>query len=285
MTTDKTPLPNLYLQHRVKQMMLAHPEHFDMGTYLNTEQCFACVAGWGYALATTPTNPIREEEILACLKEADGRDRKEPNGFFAGKAAAALGLSFDDARNIFFTSQWPGNASEDYWHLHREGCVKDAAIIAIERMDATFNAILNRLGFPAMPTAEDMDTMLRGYYNAALHTTSNKKDEPLHWFYDFSDWPDEDKNQTQEELWKFLLSYVDGVPNYARLHRGWLLAHSPHDIYTTAGQYLWYTRNGHGVGFWDEEYWDKENGDALTKASKALGERDAYVVNDDVFVS
>lgn len=45
------------------------------------------------------------------------------------------------------------------------------------------------------------------------------------------------------------------------------------------GHDFWLTRNGHGVGFWDRGY-DKEVGDALTKASESFGEVDLYVGDD-----
>ena len=44
-----------------------------------------------------------------------------------------------------------------------------------------------------------------------------------------------------------------------------------------AGHDFWLTRNGHGAGFWDGD-WD--NGDELTKASKAYGSVDLYVGDD-----
>lgn len=42
-----------------------------------------------------------------------------------------------------------------------------------------------------------------------------------------------------------------------------------------AGHDLWYTRNGHGVGFWEADHCSKEEGERLTAAAKRLGE--AYV--------
>lgn len=42
---------------------------------------------------------------------------------------------------------------------------------------------------------------------------------------------------------------------------------------------LWYTRNGHGVGFWDRGY-EKEIGDKLTELAKDMGEEWAYVGDD-----
>jgi len=51
-----------------------------------------------------------------------------------------------------------------------------------------------------------------------------------------------------------------------------------------AGRDFWYTRNGHGCGFWDgEEMWehfDKGDDKALTKLAKEQGEVDLYMGDD-----
>lgn len=39
-----------------------------------------------------------------------------------------------------------------------------------------------------------------------------------------------------------------------------------------AGHDLWYTRNGHGRGFWEANHCTDEEGERLTKAAHALGE-------------
>ncbi len=45
-----------------------------------------------------------------------------------------------------------------------------------------------------------------------------------------------------------------------------------------AGRDLWYTRNGHGVGFWDREtLWGEAQAERLTEKAKALGQSDIYV--------
>lgn len=46
-----------------------------------------------------------------------------------------------------------------------------------------------------------------------------------------------------------------------------------------AGHDFWFTRNGHGVGFWDGD-WPKPDGEVLTQASKAYGECSPYVGDD-----
>lgn len=45
-----------------------------------------------------------------------------------------------------------------------------------------------------------------------------------------------------------------------------------------AGRDLWYTRNGHGVGYWDRGL--NEIGDVLSALAHKLGESDAYLGDD-----
>lgn len=48
---------------------------------------------------------------------------------------------------------------------------------------------------------------------------------------------------------------------------------------TRAGRDFWYTRNGHGAGFWDGD-WPEPYGAQLAYASTAFGEVDAYLGDD-----
>lgn len=48
-----------------------------------------------------------------------------------------------------------------------------------------------------------------------------------------------------------------------------------------AGRDLWFTRNGHGVGFWDREVLKPEQiGQRLTDAARAFGPADVYLGDD-----
>ena len=70
----------------------------------------------------------------------------------------------------------------------------------------------------------------------------------------------------------------------------WLNAHlsedegmpSPRDMAEReklGGRDFWYTRNGHGCGFWDGD-WAEPHGTALTEAAKAFPEVDVYWGDD-----
>lgn len=47
-----------------------------------------------------------------------------------------------------------------------------------------------------------------------------------------------------------------------------------------AGNDFWYTRNGHGVGFWEEDYGTPEQCAKLTALSKTFREVDLYYGDD-----
>lgn len=53
------------------------------------------------------------------------------------------------------------------------------------------------------------------------------------------------------------------------LEKAWLRDYS----YAQAGRDFWFTRNGHGVGFWDRQELDEDGlGEALSKIAKGFGE-------------
>lgn len=51
------------------------------------------------------------------------------------------------------------------------------------------------------------------------------------------------------------------------------------NIQQRAGQDFWFTRNGHGCGFWDGD-WPEHEGEVLTNLSKEFGEVYIYVGDD-----
>jgi len=62
----------------------------------------------------------------------------------------------------------------------------------------------------------------------------------------------------------------------------WLDHAADADIYAedeTAGRDFWYTRNGHGCGFWDGD-WPEPYATQLTDAARAFGNVDAYLGDD-----
>ena len=53
------------------------------------------------------------------------------------------------------------------------------------------------------------------------------------------------------------------------------------DAVSQAGQDFYFTRNGHGVGFWEDE-WPEAYRDMLTNGAKAYGELIPYIGDDDL---
>ena len=49
-----------------------------------------------------------------------------------------------------------------------------------------------------------------------------------------------------------------------------------------AARDFWYTRNGHGCGFWDGD-WSKDVADILTAASKSFGTSEPYIGDDGFY--
>ncbi len=50
-----------------------------------------------------------------------------------------------------------------------------------------------------------------------------------------------------------------------------------------AGHDLWYTRNGHGCGFWEADHCTDDEGERLTSSAKKLGECYLYLGDDGQF--
>lgn len=46
------------------------------------------------------------------------------------------------------------------------------------------------------------------------------------------------------------------------------------------GHDFWLTRNGHGCGFWDGDYWAEDTGERLTEAAKKFKECELYIGDD-----
>lgn len=117
----------------------------------------------------------------------------------------------------------------------------------------------------------ECDPFLRGYLDAALFTTDahspsgcdyvecGRADEM------FPKLPDYFIEQARKDCAKF------------QAENGALLAQAGDD--SQNGADFWYTRNGHGVGFWDRGYAD-EIADPLTEACEKFGE--AWLMPDEI---
>ena len=111
-----------------------------------------------------------------------------------------------------------------------------------------------------------LDVFARDYMLAALFTTD--PDPGQGEYAEHDDWTiDNIAPEAYDAMVKDCLSFMDACWDDIHLD----LAH--------AGRDFWYTRNGHGCGFWDGD-WPEAIGGRLTYACKAYGEQDLYLGDD-----
>lgn len=113
-----------------------------------------------------------------------------------------------------------------------------------------------------MKRNECQDLFLRGYLDAALFTTDP---EPGAGDYVGS-------GRADEMFLKLPASFVERAKIDCfrfQADNAELLKRAGNDEQN--GTNFWYTRNGHGVGFWDMDY-DDDVSDTLTESARAFGE-------------
>ena len=117
------------------------------------------------------------------------------------------------------------------------------------------------------------DSFLAGYVEAMLFSSTDNRDEsgglPL------------DRNYTDRDI------TTDSLIKMAKQCRDFENLPGVADAIATraeeAGRDFWFTRNGHGVGFWDGD-WPEPDATLLTKASKSFGESYPHVYRGKIYV-
>jgi hypothetical protein len=105
----------------------------------------------------------------------------------------------------------------------------------------------------------EVEELYRGYASAILFAEMDyETDEPLDYNYSISDFDEETEKESKELLRKFYTENRKAIEE------------SGLDL-DTIGNDIWYTRAGHGAGFFDHSL-DSDVEEALTKGAKALGE-------------
>jgi len=105
----------------------------------------------------------------------------------------------------------------------------------------------------------EVEKLWRGYASAILFAeTDYETEEPLDYNYSISDFDEETEKESKELLRKFYTENKKAIEE------------SGLDL-ETIGNDIWYTRAGHGAGFFDHSL-DSDVEEALTKGAKALGE-------------
>lgn len=125
-------------------------------------------------------------------------------------------------------------------------------------------AALNKSGNPILNLQRDVDAFTRAYIECAFWTDANPYSEEMAgktWL----DLADETLDKIVKDCADFQEANCGHLTDYPTKNAG-------HDF--------WLTRNGHGCGFWENDFGTEEQCEALTKASKSFGECNLYVGDD-----
>ena len=120
----------------------------------------------------------------------------------------------------------------------------------------------------------ELDAFTQGYIEALFFTDASDSDDELYG-KGFSDLAPETLAAIIDDCRKFC-----ETPAYASVRDcegSWAIASKA--TVEHAGRDFWYTRNGHGCGFWDGD-WPEPYATSLTDASKAFRSLDAYLGDD-----
>lgn len=117
-----------------------------------------------------------------------------------------------------------------------------------------------------------LESVVLGYMECALWSSTDAEGEPLDGFYELYDFSDEANASIHETCQDFLDLVED---ERIAWETGWSSEQLGHD--------LWLTRNRHGAGFWDRYGAPNlcaDMGDRLTKLAHPYGESTLYVGDD-----
>lgn len=118
-------------------------------------------------------------------------------------------------------------------------------------------------------TFDALDEFTQGYWEAAFFTEEHELPGLT-----FADVSPEAYARARDDCLKF---QADHAPLLARAYA------RPDYSETQAGRDFWFTRNGHGVGFWDRKMLEPEGlGDELSKACERR-EINFYVVKGKIY--
>lgn len=127
--------------------------------------------------------------------------------------------------------------------------------------------------------SDNFELFLNGYLAAALFSSVDDNDEPLDANYDSDDIDDESLENLTAMARVF---YYRNYPYIAALNEEYgLVIGFNVNRFESAGQDLWFTQCGHGVGFWsrDEVFYHNYQ-EMFNKSAESLGNIDLYVGDD-----
>ena len=132
----------------------------------------------------------------------------------------------------------------------------------------------------------DFDDFMSGYIDAMLFSTNDDNEVPLDTNYDSGDFSPEMMERVRADCLEFLNDPMGGrlIAVAERLDAEGKFGHRPGSADDTvanhAGRDFWYTREGHGCGFWDGD-WREELARPLEKLAKRFGEMWITVGDED----
>lgn len=128
---------------------------------------------------------------------------------------------------------------------------------------------LRQLAREGKPMPDDLDAFTRGYIEAALFTNCH------------ADNPELDGKGLDDFALETLIRVKLDCEMFQHLARHALAsAYEQDKTPEQAGRDFWYTRCGHGVGFWERDRWPEPCGSALDLWSKTFGNVDMYAGDD-----
>lgn len=126
-----------------------------------------------------------------------------------------------------------------------------------------------------------IDEFTRAYIECALFVSTDDNEDPLDTNYSIADLAPEALAKITTDCHAFIITNIEDIESIPEFHgEADSSGRSSYSNYECAGHDFWFTRNGHGVGFWCREEISKEVRDRLTKSSKAFGECYLYVGDD-----
>lgn len=118
-------------------------------------------------------------------------------------------------------------------------------------------------------TDEQKEQVLKSYIDTALWSTTNESNDEIEFLngeFTIDDFDPDTLNELEKEMWTFIDEYY-----------GLVCKEDEDTTYEMFVHNFWLNRNGHGAGFWDKDY---KNKDALSDASEKFGTVFLYVGDD-----
>jgi hypothetical protein len=135
---------------------------------------------------------------------------------------------------------------------------------------------LKKEGFTFLDNVREVDLFTQHYIKAALWATNDESNDgggvPLDDNYSEDDFTDEALADIKAECKRFQEENAADITAENCLTATHYVEQAGHDFFLT--------RNGHGVGFWEDDDWKEEAGERLSEAAKAFGETNIYVGDD-----